>query len=125
MMILSGDYHSGPLSILIPFGIWGVLAFLAFVVASLRLLYLNYRNGSDSIRNINTFLLSYFVAKLIFFIGVFGAIHLDLATFAGLVGLSVSINGGLLKAKATSARISRAPGDASNLAIARNRGQAV
>jgi hypothetical protein len=95
MMILSGDYHNGPLSILIPFGIWGVLAFLAFLVASLRLLYRNFRYGDPALRGINTFLLSFFVTKLTMFLAVFGAIHLDLAVFAGAVGMSVSLNGGM------------------------------
>lgn len=97
-MILSGDYHNGPLSLLIPFGIWGLVAFLAFVVAALRLLYRNYRHGDPSLRRVNTLLFSFFVAKLIFFLGVFGAIHLDMATFVGIVGLSVSINGGICQA---------------------------
>jgi len=99
MMILSGDYHSGPLSVLIPFGIWGVLAFLAFVVAALRLLYRNYRYGDAALQKINTFLLSFFVTKIIMFVGVFGAIHLDIAVFAGIVGMSVSLNGGICEAK--------------------------
>jgi len=97
LMILSGDYHSGPLSILIPFGIWGVLAFLAFVVAALRLLYNNYQHGDPALRRINTFLFCSFIAKLIFFLFIFGAIHLDILSFVGLVGLSVSINGGMAR----------------------------
>jgi choline-glycine betaine transporter len=99
MMILSGDYHSGPFSLLIPFGIWGVLAFLAFIILALRVLYRNYRHGDAGLLRINTFLLSYFVAKLVFFLGVFGAIHLDVAVFAGIVGLSVSFNGGMCQPK--------------------------
>jgi choline-glycine betaine transporter len=98
-MILSGDYHNGPLSVLIPFGIWGVLAFLAFVIAALRLLYLNFRYGEDALRRINTFLLSFFITKIFMFMTVFGAIHLDIAVFAGIVGLSVSLNGGMCQAK--------------------------
>jgi len=93
--ILAGDYHSGPLSILIPFGIWGVLAFLWFVIASIRVLYRNYRYGAQELQKINTFLFSYFIAKLVFFLTIFGAIHLDLLTFVGIVGLSISLNGGV------------------------------
>ena len=29
-LALAGDYHNGPLSVVIPFGIWGVIAFLWF-----------------------------------------------------------------------------------------------
>ncbi len=95
LMILAGDYHNGPLSLLIPFGIWGVLAFIWFAAASIRLLYRNYCYGDPRIRLINTFLFAYFLAKLVYFLGVFGAIHLDLLTFVGIVGLSVCLNGGL------------------------------
>jgi hypothetical protein len=98
-MILSGDYHSGPLSILIPFGIWGVLVFLAFIVSALRVLYRNHQYGDLVLQKINAFLLSFFITKLIMFVGVFGAIHQDIAVFAGIVGLSVSLNGGVCQAK--------------------------
>ena len=97
--ILAGDYHNGPLSILIPFGIWGVLAFLWFTVASLQVLYRNYRNGDPQLQRINTFLFSYFLAKLAFFITIFGAIHLDMLTFVSIVGLSISLNGGVRSRK--------------------------
>ena len=97
--ILAGDYHNGPLSILIPFGIWGVLAFLWFVIASLQVLYRNYRHGAPQLQRINTFLFSYFLAKVLFFLTVFGAIHLDLLAFVGIVGLSVSLNGGVSRKK--------------------------
>jgi hypothetical protein len=107
-MILSCDYHNGPLSIIIPFGIWGVLAFLAFVIAALRVLYLNYRHGDPALQRINTFLFSYYVVKLIFFLLVFGAIHSDIITFAGIVGLSISINGGVVKARRENASVSGA-----------------
>src|SRR5262249_45173838 len=65
--MVSGDYHSGPLSVLIPFGIFGVTAFMAFLIASFRVIILNYRYGRPDISNINTFVLSYFTAKVIFY----------------------------------------------------------
>ena len=110
MMILSGDYHSGPLSILIPFGIWGVLAFMAFVIAALRVLYLNYRHGDPALGRLNTFLFSFFVTKLIVYFSIFGAIHSDIAFFVGIVGLSIALNGGARdqkrRSKAANAEIS-------------------
>ena len=30
---LAGDYHSGPLSVIIPFGLWGVIGFLWLIGA--------------------------------------------------------------------------------------------
>jgi len=96
-MIISGDYHNGPLSILIPFGISGVITFIAFIVAALRVLYCNYRYGDPALWRMNVFFFSYFIAKLTFFLFVYGAIHTDIAQFVGIVGMSVSLNGGLAR----------------------------
>ena len=98
--IIAGDYHSGPLSVLVPFGIFGTFAFLAFGAAAVRVLHLNYRHGDPSLRRINTFLLSAFIARTIFFWALFGAFSSDIAIFAGLAGLSVAINGGVCRAPA-------------------------
>jgi hypothetical protein len=114
LMILSGDYHSGPLSLLIPFGIWGVLAFLAFLVAAARVLYFNHRNSDPPLQKINTLLFSYFIAKTIFFFVVFGAVATDIATFAGLVGLSISLNGGMRR---TAPAVDPAAGAAKDLEL--------
>ncbi len=92
MMILAGDYHSGWRSIMIPFGIWGILAFSAFLFAGFRVLWRNRNKGEGIFKRVNLFLLTYFIAKTIFFFFVFGAIASDLFVFTGLVGLSVSLN---------------------------------
>lgn len=91
--MVAGDYHNGPLSLIIPFGIWGVLAFIAFTFASLRFLYRNYRYGDPDFKTINTFFLTYFIVRIIFFCGVFGGFYGDICVFAGVVGMSVSLNG--------------------------------
>lgn len=95
--LVAGDYHNGPLSLLIPFGIWGVIAFIGFVWSSLKVLYLNYRNGPPELKLINTFLLSAFIGRIIFFFSVFGAISIDLLLMVGLVGLGISMNGGVAR----------------------------
>jgi len=96
-LTLAGDYHSGPLSLIIPFGIWGAIGFLWFVVASLKVLWANYKYGDPDIWNANTWLLSYFIAKLVLFVVVFGGFYSDLVSFVGLVGFSVSLNGGVAR----------------------------
>ncbi|HTG43813.1 MAG TPA: O-antigen ligase family protein, partial [Verrucomicrobiae bacterium] len=93
--LVAGDYHNGPLTVVIPFGIWGVLAMTWFFGASIRLLWRNYQYGEESIKNINTFLLTAFIAKLIFFLFIFGAFYLDLSFFTGIAALSVSLNRGM------------------------------
>ena len=95
--MMAGDYHNGPLSVIIPFGIFGAIAFLWFLFAGIRVLYQNYLNGDPNNVHINRFLLSYFIAKILFFILIYGGFASDLVGFTGLLGLSISINGGVLK----------------------------
>jgi hypothetical protein len=91
-IILTGDYHNGPLSVLIPFGIWGALAFTWFLYAAGRMLYLNYANSDPALRSVNAALFACFLARLIFFVFFVGGFESDLAYFTALVGMSVSLN---------------------------------
>ncbi|HEX4265686.1 MAG TPA: O-antigen ligase family protein [Verrucomicrobiae bacterium] len=94
---LTGDYHSGPLTLIIPFGVWGCLAFLWFLVASFKALWANYKYGDPEIRRTNTFLLSLFISKTFVFFVIFGGFHADLMNFVGIVGFSIALNGGVTK----------------------------
>jgi len=91
--LVTGAYHNGALTLLIPFGIGGVVAFLWFAVASIKYLYRKYRYGEPALKTVNTFLLAYFVAKLIYYFGVFGSFYTDFFVFTGIIGLSISLNG--------------------------------
>jgi len=91
--IVAGDYHNGPLSILIPLGIYGMIAFLWVLIAGLRVLHWNYKFGNPAYRNINAFLFAAFVARTVFFFFCFGSLHSDMAFFTGLLGFSVALNG--------------------------------
>jgi hypothetical protein len=91
--IVAGDYHNGPLSILIPFGIYGMIAFLWFLIAGVRLLHRNYKFGNPAYRNVNALLLAAFAARAFFFFIFFGSLHSDMPFFTGLLGLSVALNG--------------------------------
>ena len=93
--LLSGDYHSGPLSVIVPFGLFGVAACIWFLAASVKVLRQNYRFGDPSLHRINAFLLGYFVVKIIVFIAIFGSLYSDLSQFAAMVGLSLSLNHGV------------------------------
>lgn len=109
--IISSDYHQGILTLIIPFGIWGLLAFLAFCGASLRVLYRNYRYSPPEFRLINTFLLSYFVGRLLFYLTLYGEFDLDLMVFTGTVGISLSLNGGMRQAEPTAVPVPRERGE--------------
>ncbi len=92
-ILIGGDYHNGPLSLIIPFGLPGVLAFVFVLIAGGRVLYRNWKYGDPALRNINTVLFSLFITKVIFFFGIFGAFYMDLAIFLGFIGLSIAVNG--------------------------------
>lgn len=93
--ILVGDYHNGPLSVIIPLGIFGVLGFLWFVWAGFRVLLSNLRHGNPELFRINCFLFAAFAAKVLFFLFIFGSFYFEFLLMTSLVGLSVSINGGV------------------------------
>ncbi len=88
----AGDYHSGPLTVIIPFGIWGLAAFVWLLVAGARFLYTALRDGAPELRQINAFLLALFLARILFFVFVFGTLNGDLFHFTGILGLSVALN---------------------------------
>lgn len=94
-LALAGDYHSGPLSVILPFGIWGAVAFLWFLIAGIWALYNNRLFGDPALRTINTFLFAAFLTKVISFFLVVGALSSDIAIFVGYLGLSISMNGGI------------------------------
>jgi len=94
-LALSEDFHSGPISTVIPFGIWGCLAMLWFLAAGTWALYRNYRYSDPALQRVNTFLLAAFIAETLFFLFAFGDLSSDMVKFTGLLGLSVSFNGGV------------------------------
>jgi hypothetical protein len=91
--MLAGDYHNGPLSTLVAFGLAGLAGLMWFVIASLRYLYRAMRNGDPELRPVNTLLLAFFAARVTLFCLVFGMFPIDIAILAGIVGFSVSLNG--------------------------------
>jgi hypothetical protein len=93
--MLAGDYHSGPLSVIIPFGLPGVIGFLWVLVSGYRVLSRNYRFGDVQLRRINRLLLSCFLTRCFCFFFIFGALSTELCVFTGLCGFSVCLNGGI------------------------------
>jgi hypothetical protein len=96
-LALSNDFHSGPLSVVICFGIWGVLVWLAFWAAGFRVVWRNYKYGDPQLRHLNIFLFASFIGKCVVFLFIFGAISEDVAGFAGLIGLSLALNHGVAR----------------------------
>lgn len=96
-MALAHDYHSGPLSVILPFGIWGVIAFLWFLIASIWALHRNYRYGDPALKIINTALFALYLTESISFFLIFGDLASGMFTFTGILGLSISLNGGICR----------------------------
>jgi O-antigen ligase len=94
-LALSFDYHNGPLSVVLPFGIWGVIVFLWFMAASLRVMYCNFRYGDPSLRTINTLLWAYLLFQFVSFVFLGGAFADGMMRFIGPLGLSIAINDGV------------------------------
>jgi hypothetical protein len=95
-LAMAGDYHNGPLSTLIPFGIWGAITFVWFMLAGLRVLYRNFKYGDPQLRIFNTYLLAEYVTHMISYFFIFGAYTNDIFGFAKSIGFSIAINGGAL-----------------------------
>jgi len=95
--MVAGDYHSGPLSTIIPLGLPGVIGLFWLLGAGVKALYRNYCYGDPALRNINAVFLAFFIAQAVFFFLVFGAFDSRLVIFTGILGMSVSINGGVRK----------------------------
>ena len=93
--MLAGDYHNGPLSLIMPFGLFGVAGFIWFLVAGCKILNRNYKYGDPDLLNINRFLLAQFIVKIIIYFTIFGSFYSDLMAFTGLVGFSIALNGGV------------------------------
>jgi hypothetical protein len=91
--IVAGDYHNGPLSVLIPFGIYGMIAFIWFLIAGTRTLYRNYKFGNPAYRTINGLLLASFIVREFWFFTFFGGLAGDIWVLGGFVGFGVALNG--------------------------------
>ena len=102
-LALSGDYHSGPLSTLMPFGIWGGIGMLWLMAACLRIHYRNYKYSLSELKTVNSFMLASCIVHIFSFFFLFGSFSNDVGEFAKQVGLCIALNGGVLGPKPQSA----------------------
>ncbi len=92
--VMGGNVKNGPLSVLIPFGVPGTVAFLWFLAAAGWALHKNYARGAADLRGINRVLLGVYWVLVFRFVFIYGTFFSDLPAFCGLLGLAVSLNGG-------------------------------
>ena len=98
-LALAGDYHNGMLSLILPFGIWGVATVTWFLLAGVKVMYNNAKYGDPELRTANAFLMAAFACEAIFFLSCFGGmqISMQLANFGGYLGLSIALNNGVCR----------------------------
>jgi hypothetical protein len=91
--MVTGEYHSGPFTVFIPFGIYGTIAFIWFMYVAIKVLWRSFKFGEAQLKSANTLLLSAFLAKLVIFVFIFGSFHHEFFFFTGILGLSICFNG--------------------------------
>jgi hypothetical protein len=94
-LAVSGDYHSGPLSTLIPFGVWGAIGILWVQGVCLFVAYRNYRYGDPEIRPYNALYLANVIWGTFAFYFVFGAFDSGIFGAAKGLGFSIALNWGV------------------------------
>ena len=99
-LAISNDFHSGPLSTIICFGVWGGISILAIILAAVYITYRNYKYGDPELRIVNTLLLAGILHHTIFFLFIYGAFDSDVGYFAKFAGFSVALNWGVRGPKA-------------------------
>ena len=102
-LALSNDYHNGMLSIVLAFGIWGVLAFVWFAFAGLRVMYFNYKYGDPGLRTVNSVLFILFAYQTLSYLSCVAGLQIasDLPIFLGYLGLGIALNGGVCRPAST------------------------
>jgi len=100
-LALSGDYHNGILSVLIPFGLWGLIAYAWFMAAGLWVLYNNWKNGPPALQTVNMLMFGLCLMDFLLFASCKAGmwITLGIGYWAGHVGLSVALNNGVCRKK--------------------------
>ena len=91
--VVSGDYHNGPLSVLVPLGLAGAFCYVMLLWHGWRFLFRAMKRADPALLTINRAIYAIFVARVIFFVTVHGSGPYDLMQFLGLVGISAAING--------------------------------
>jgi len=92
-----------------------MMAFLWLVWSGAHALYDNYRYGDERLKTINTFLLAYFLARVVMFFFIVGGFSDDLTAFLGILGLGVGMNGGVARRPQPAPPVSAKAGNLADL----------
>lgn len=94
---LANDFHNGMLSLVVPFGAWGVITVLWFLWAGAGILYRNAKYGDPEFRHVNAVLFFLFAWEAVNFVSCVGGLQIasELANFIGYLGMSIALNNGV------------------------------
>lgn len=96
-LAISSDFHNGPLSTLIPFGLWGGIGMIWLMATTIFCLYRNYKYGDAELRVFNAYMLACGLALIFNFFFIFGAFPNDVNGLARLAGFSIAMNWGVAR----------------------------
>ncbi|MGO8837776.1 MAG: O-antigen ligase family protein [Limisphaerales bacterium] len=98
-LALSADYHNGILSVVLPFGLWGLICYVWFMVAGLWVLYCNWKHGDPALQTLNLILFALCLQDFLGFASCVSGLPLNISSpiWAGYVGLSVAMNNGVCR----------------------------
>lgn len=98
-LALAGDYHNGMISVVLSFGIWGVVVILWFMFAGFRVVYLNMRYGRPELYTINAMLFLLYFNEAGSYLCCLGGLGIssDMALFVGPLGMSIALNHGVCR----------------------------
>jgi len=85
---IAGAYHNGPLSVVMTFGLWGVITWVWFLAAGFWVLYRNYRYGIRRCKKQTCFVCGFCFAHRLFPHDI-GQIDMDVTMFGGWLALAL------------------------------------
>ena len=98
-LALANDYHNGMLSLVLGFGVWGVIAVVWLMFAGLRVMYLNLRYGRPELYTFNAMLFIIFFNEMGCYLSCLAGLGIssDMVFFTGPLGLSIALNHGVCR----------------------------
>jgi len=96
-LALANDYHNGMISLVIPFGIWGVISVVWFLIAGIGVMWRNMKYCRPELKVAGQFLFVMYFYEAAYFMSCFGGLQIasELASFIGFLGLSIALNNGV------------------------------
>jgi len=96
-LALANDFHNGMISLIIPFGIWGVITVVWFLFAGIWVMWRNMKYCRPELKVPCQFLFVMYFYEAAYFISCVGGLQIasELAYFIGFLGLSIALNGGV------------------------------